>query len=301
LYNHYPISFWRWIVCIKNLKINPAQGGVFRFYGKEVKNMKTEFSPKETVDIIMPFVTIGGINNRDLFERAILKNHSRGLPIQIAGFIGQGGKDHLGKSDIDLLRRYSQVQNELRKNYPFDVEVSLIGADIHGLSNSMPDNGYLNLIQNEAILKGFNWTLLSKLYQEKRLILRTWTEASKQLYQEKGDEFEEWVRIPNQIRNDLIKQAGRHNKSDVSIGDDESNDVLNAFYYFLMRKAEEKIFVPDWQDFLFIINGSRELAEHTFPQSIAQMYWYDTRHHGGHGSRELNRDMILPPAWFRND
>jgi len=105
LYNHYPISFWRWIVCIKNLKINPAQGGVFRFYGKEVKNMK----------------------------------------------------------------------------------------------------------------------------------------------------------------------------------------------------AEEKIFVPDWQDFLFIINGSRELAEHTFPQSIAQMYWYDTRHHGGHGSRELNRDMILPPAWFRND
>ena len=263
--------------------------------------MNAEFSLQKTVDRIIPFVTKGGINDRNLFERAILKNHSKGLPIQIAGFIGQGGKNHLGKSDIALLGKYTQVQNGLSQNYPFGVEVSLIGADIHGLSNSMPDHGYLDLMQNEGTLKGFNWVLLSNLYQEKRLILPTWTEASKQLYHKQGVEFDEWMRIPNQIRGDLIKQAGRHNKSDVSIEDDESNGILNAFYYFLMRKLEDQIFIPDWRDFLFIINGSRELAEHTFPQSIAQMYWYDTRHHGGHKSRELNRNMILPPPWFRDD
>ena len=262
--------------------------------------MKAEFNPQRVIDNVFPFVANGVINNSEFFQRAILKQHSLGRPIQIAGFIGQGGKDHLGKSDIGLLKKYSQVQHELRKNYPFGVEVALIGADIHGLSNSMPDHGYLDLIQNEAKLKDFNWILLSRLYQDKRLNLPTWTEASKQLYYKKG-KYEEWLKIPVQIRNDLIKQAGKHHRSDKDIGKEDSNDILNAFYYFLMRKIEEQIFIPDWQDFLFVINGSRELAEHTFPQSIAQMYWYDTRHHGGHRSRELNKDMIIPPPWFRND
>jgi hypothetical protein len=248
----------------------------------------------------MLFSSSGGINNQELFNKALREQHFRGQPIQIAGFIGQGGKDHLGRSDIDLLAKYSRLKEELNQNYPFGVEISLIGADAHGWSNSMPDYGYLDLMQNEARSRDFNWIILSDLYRDKGLILPTWTEASRQLYDRQGEGYEAWLKINSQIREDLIKQAGKHHQLDEHIGERSSN-VLSAFYYFLMRKQEEKIFIPDWKNFLFVINGSRELAEHTFPQSIAQMYWYDTRHHGGRKSRGKNENMILPPPWFRND
>lgn len=299
MYYHNPDDIGRWVVCLK-FKPTPPRAGFFGLR-EEVKNMKNEFSPQKIVDSIMLFSSNGGINKPGLFHDVIQNLHFRGQSIQISGFIGQGGKDHLGRSDFNLLEKYSRLKEELSNIYPFGVEISLIGADTHGLANSMSDNGYLDLMRNEAMVRGYNWILLSDLYKDKGLILPTWTEVSGQLYYEKGKEYEEWTKIPVQIRNDLIKQAGKHQMSDKYFEAFESNNILSAFYYFRMRKQEEQIFVPDWQSILFVINGSRVLAEHTFPQSIAQMYWYETRHHGGKGSRELNRNIILPPPWFRND
>ena len=197
--------------------------------------MKTEINVQRVVDSIMPFVSIGGINNRDLFNRAILNQHHRGQPIQIAGFIGQGEKDHLGRSDIELSQKYDRLKNELGRIYPFAVEVSLIGADLHGKANGKPDTGYLSLMKNEAVKFKFNWRQLSELYQDKGLQLPDLKHVESILFERESYEFQKWNSLPAEVRNALIGMAKKH------WGD---KALLGAFYYFLMRQNEFLIFYP---------------------------------------------------------
>lgn len=279
---------------------------------KEVKNMKGEhIGANDLANKLIDFVVLpssipGMINEKSLFHRALSHFIAFNQPIQIAGFIGQGGKDHLGKSDRRLLEKYVELQKGIKRYYSVGAEINLIGADLHGLANGISDLGYLDLMQVEANRLGLNWITLSNLYAEQQLALPNQSEASRQLYYQEGSDYEAWLKIPAEIRTNLIKQAEKHRISDPPLSSadyQESGSVFrfSAFYYFLMRKNEEKLFIPDWENYLFVINGSEQLAEHTFPKTIPQMFWYETRHHGGRKSLEKNGNFILPPPWFRND
>jgi hypothetical protein len=235
----------------------------------------------------LPFARIGGINSEELFHRAITSKHFKGQPLHVSGFIGQGGKDHLGASDVALLDKYSGVAVELSKNYPYGVEVSLIGADVHGVSNGVADHGYLDLMQERATTRGFNWRNLSELYEDKRIALPD-REILRQQMGGGGQWHEAWLQLPEDARTTLIRQASRRSVN----GDAE----IDAFYYFVMRKQEEEIFSPDFEDSLFVVNGYHEQAKHFFPQTVPQMYWVDVRD-GGRKSRK----QTLPPPWFRED
>lgn len=237
---------------------------------------------------IIPFVQIGGINSRELFNGAINLRHSRGQPLHVAGFIGQGGKDHLGTSDIALLDKYARVKEELSQHYPFGAEVSLIGADVHGVSNGAPDRGYLGMMSGEALARGFNWRQLSEMYADKGIGLPDRNQLKEDLALQRGYIFESWMGLPIETRETLVKQASKRSAN----GDAE----LDAVFYYAMRKQEEPIFDPDFSDSFFVVNGYQEQARHFFPQSVPQMYWVDVRDGGRKG-----RKQTLPPPWFRED
>lgn len=236
----------------------------------------------------MPVANIGGLNDRTYFERAIKRQSFRRRPLLIAGFIGQGGKDHLGESDFALLGKYQMAQREIGRHYPFGVEVALIGADLHGLSNGADDKGYLQMMSQAALDRSFNWRALSELYRDKGVSLPTRSEVSNVLERGKGAWYESWRNLPDEVRSSLIKQAERRSAN--------GNAVLDAFYYFSMRKNEEQIFMPDFEDTLFVINGYHQQAKYFFAPEIPQMYWVDVKDGGRKG-----RHQTLPPPWFRND
>ena len=240
--------------------------------------------------VVYPFSSHGGINDRELVASSFGHHIASGQPIQIAGFIGQGGKDHLGKGDIELLERYERLQKEITVYYSFGTEVNLIGADMHGISNGIEDRGYLALMQENAQARGLNWVDLSSLYRDKSLSLPNPDQVRLIMDNQTDLIYLAWRdNLPPEIRAVLIKQAGRHNIID-------GDSLFRAFYYLVMRKQEETILIPEWQNNVFVINGSRDIAEWTFPQSIGQMYWLDVRD-GGRKARNIK----LPPPWFRND
>lgn len=237
---------------------------------------------------ILPIANIGGLNERSHFERAIKRRGFRGQPILVAGFIGQGGKDHLGESDMALLEKYRRAKEEIGAHYPYGVEVALIGADLHGVSNGAEDRGYLELMSREAIDRSFDWRPLSELYADKGISLPDRKQVKQTLHDREGAWYENWMNLPEEVRSSLIKQAERRS------GNGEAE--ADAFYYFSMRKNEEQIFLPDFEDVLFVINGYHQQARHFFPNEIPQMYWVDVKD----GGRKA-RHQTLPPPWFRND
>ncbi|MBI2641702.1 hypothetical protein HYW87_03870, partial [Candidatus Roizmanbacteria bacterium] len=161
--------------------------------------------------VVLPFSDPGRINDRSLFSKAFQYYISLGQPIQVAGFIGQGGKDHLGKSDMGLLDKYHRFSLEMNRYYSGGAQVSLIGADIHGIENSIENRGYLELIQVQALRFGFNWRLLSELYREKGLVAPSVWDNDRFYGRDDRPEYQEWVSIPADIKASLRKAADRHN------------------------------------------------------------------------------------------
>ncbi|MBI3366800.1 hypothetical protein HY041_04205 [Candidatus Roizmanbacteria bacterium] len=245
--------------------------------------------------VVVDFSAPGGINDAHLFQEVLQQSIRLSQPVKIGGLIGQGGKNHLGKSDIDLLNKYSELSERVRQFYSPGAEIHLIGGDLHGLANGIENRGYLALMQERAQNLGLYWVMLSTLYNEKGITLPSKEKVTAKTQDGADREFHDWqYEVPAEIRLNLIQAARRHN----IVGQDE---YLDAFYYFVMRRQEERVFVPDWTNHLFVINSSKDLAAWTFPKLIPQMYWYQTRHHGGKGSRDLNKELILSPPWFRND
>lgn len=212
----------------------------------------------------------------------------RGQPLHVAGFIGQGGKDHLGPSDTALLDKYAFVRDQLSQAHSFGVEVSLIGADVHGVSNGAENRGYLELMSESALKQGFNWRQLSEMYQDKGIVLPDREILRQEISSGNGQYYDAWSNLPDDVKETLVRQASKRSVN--------GEALVDAYYYFVMRKQEEVIFEPDFEDTFFVINGYNEQARHFFPQSIPQMYWVDVKD-GGRKSRK----QTLPPPWFRND
>ena len=250
-----PEPLFDYLISIWNTKLSINANGLKRathtwktVYPWLLKANSPQFiEPRKSDQIISIFnkrnVSRDIIYKEDLLAKTVQNNIKTKTPVHLVGFWGASDKEVVDNNDINALKKFEEINQQVKKIYSPGCKFTFILADEHARLNKYPKTKYikyLNQIVKEIKKYGMNFVYLSELYKKEKI-------TSKDISNEiKNITKDSWRDLRN--RKDLEKSA--KNKG-------FQNPVTEAKRYYAVRVLES------------------HMLKKNFPESIYHTYYED--------------------------
>lgn len=216
-------------------------------------------------NILKDFAQRKGFHNTEnMIEANFMHLISENLPLQFIGFWGVGKKSVPDNYDLELLNTYGNLQKQVQAVYSPGAEITLLLADIHGMSNGFNrSDDYHPQIANLAHEQNIQTVNLSSLYESWGLdLLDPQNGINTSL-----DVYHSVWQNPKYFRQQqqMIVSAQKHGRQDL-------DPETVAFYYANMRHQEKEPLSQTFPDAILMVNGSKSMGKVTLPLNMPHMY-----------------------------